>query len=245
MDRRGRRSGAGLYFITVDFAFGIGLEKTTTAVVQQQGGKVFGAVRHPLNTADFSSYLVKAQASGAKVIALADSGADTVNAIKGASEFGLADGGKQHVASLLTFISDVHGMGLAQAGGLMLTTPFYWDADDASRSFSKRFSDKTKKMPTMVQAGMYSAVTHYLQSVAATGTDDTATVMSKMKSTPINDFFAHNGHIRADGLAVHDMYLMQVKTPGESRRPWDYYKKISTVPASDAFSPEKPGACKM
>jgi branched-chain amino acid transport system substrate-binding protein len=240
-----KQGGDTWYFITVDFAFGIGLEKTTTAVVQQQGGKVLGAVRHPLNTADFSSYLVKAQASGAKIIALADSGADTVNAIKGASEFGLSNGGKQHVASLLTFISDVNSMGLAQAGGLMLTTPFYWDADDASRNFSKRFSETTKKMPTMVQAGMYSAVTHYLQSVAATNTDDTATVMAKMKSMPINDFFAHNGHIRADGLAVHDMYLMQVKNQNESRRPWDYYKKISTVPAAEAFSPEKPGACKM
>lgn len=240
-----KQGGDTWYFITVDFAFGIGLEKTTTAVVQQQGGKVLGAVRHPLNTADFSSYLVKAQASGAKVIALADSGTDTVNAIKGASEFGLSNGGQQHVASLLTFISDVHSMGLPQAGGLMLTTPFYWDADDASRNFSKHFFDKTRKMPTMVQAGMYSAVTHYLQSIAATGTDDTPTVMAKMKSTPINDFFSHNGRIRADGLAVHDMYLMQVKTPAESKRAWDYYKKISTVPAAEAFSSEKPGTCKM
>ncbi|MPW19256.1 ABC transporter substrate-binding protein [Paraburkholderia sp. CNPSo 3157] len=240
-----KQGGKSWYFITVDFAFGIGLEKTTTTVVEQQGGKVLGSVRHPLNTADFSSYLLKAQASGANVIALANSGTDTVNAIKGASEFGLSNGGKQHVTSLLTFITDVNSMGLDQAGGLVLTTPFYWDADDASRKFAKRFFDRTKRMPTMVQAGMYSAVTHYLQAIAATGTDDTATVMAKMKSTPINDFFSRNGHIRHDGLALHDMYLMQVKTTGESKGPWDYYKQITTVPASEAFSPEKPGACKM
>lgn len=232
-----QQGGNSWYFITVDFAFGLGLEKATSEVVEKSGAKVLGAVRHPLNTTDFSQYLLKAQASGAKVIGLANAGTDTINAIKGANEFGIATGGKQRVASLLTFITDVHSMGLEQAQGLILSTPFYWDSDDESRKFSKRFFEKTKRMPTMVQAGMYSAVRHYLQSIAASGTDDTKTVMAKMKSTPINDFFARNGHIRADGLHVHDMYLMQVKKPAESKGAWDYYRPVATVPAANAFSP--------
>jgi branched-chain amino acid transport system substrate-binding protein len=232
-----QQGGNSWYFITVDFAFGLGLEKATSEVVEKSGAKVLGSVRHPLNTTDFSQYLLKAQASGAKVIGLANAGTDTINAIKGSNEFGIATGGKQRVASLLTFITDVQSMGLEQAQGLILSTPFYWDNDDESRKFSKRFFEKTKRMPTMVQAGMYSAVRHYLQSIAASGTDDTKIVMAKMKSTPVNDFFARNGHIRADGLHVHDMYLMQVKKPAESKAPWDYYRRVATVSAANAFSP--------
>ncbi len=231
------------YFITVDFAFGHGLEKTTSDVVKAAGGTVLGAVRHPLNTTDFSSYLLRAQASGAKVIALANGGSDTSNAIKGASEFGIATGGKQRVASLLTFITDVHSMGLPQAQGIQLTEAFYWDANDESRKWARRYFEANKRMPSMVQAAMYSSTMHYLKSVQAGGTDDTATVMAKMKSTPVNDFFAKNGTIRADGLHVHDMYLMEVKKPADSKYPWDYYNVRATVPAAQAFSPMVPGAC--
>lgn len=231
------------YFITVDFAFGHGLEKTTADVVKAGGGTVLGSVRHPLNTSDFSSYLLRAQASGAKVIALANSGTDTTNAIKGANEFGLSTGGKQRVASLLTFISDVHAMGLAQAQGILLTEAFYWDANDDSRKWARRFFETNKRMPTMVHAAMYSAAVHYLQAVQASGTDDATATMAKMKATPVNDFFARNGRIRADGLHVHDMYLMDVKKPAESKYPWDYYNVKATVPGEQAFSPMVPGAC--
>jgi branched-chain amino acid transport system substrate-binding protein len=231
------------YFLTVDFAFGHGLEKTTSDVVKAAGGKVLGAVRHPLNAADFSSYIVQAQASGAQVIALANGGSDTVNAIKSANEFG-AGTGSQRVASLLTFITDVHSMGLAQAKDIMLTEAFYWDLNDETRKWSRRFFERNKRMPTMVQAGMYSATTHYLKALAAAGTDNATAAMAKMKSTPVNDFFAKNGKIRADGLHVHDMYLMQVKQPKESKYAWDYYKVKSVVPGSEAFSPMSP-ACSL
>lgn len=237
------QGGDTWYFITVDFAFGHGLEKATSDVVKAAGGKVVGAVRHPLNTTDFSSFLLQAQASGAKVIALANGGSDTINAIKGASEFKITNSGKQRVASLLTFITDVHAMGLNLAEGIMLTEAFYWNLNDETRAWSRRFFEKTKRMPTMVQAGMYSAATHYLKAVAASGTDDTAAVMAKMKATPVNDMFAKGGKIRADGLHVHDMYLMQVKKPSESKSPWDYYHVRATVPAAEAFSPMTPGAC--
>lgn len=231
------------YFITVDFAFGHGLEKTTEGVVKAEGGKVLGAVRHPQNTADFSSYLLRAQSSGAKVIALANGGTDTTNAIKGASEFGISTSGKQRVASLLTFISDVHSMGLPQAQGIQVTEAFYWDANEESRKWSRRFFEIHKRMPTMVQAGMYSAVTHYLKSIEASGTDDATKVMANMKATPVNDFFSKNGRIRVDGLHVHDMYLMDVKKPSESKYPWDYYHVKAMVPGDQAFSPMVAGAC--
>ncbi|MDT3677663.1 MAG: ABC transporter substrate-binding protein [Burkholderiaceae bacterium] len=233
------------YFITVDFAFGHGLEKATSEVVKEAGGKVLGSVRHPLNTTDFSSYLLQAQASGAKVIALANGGSDTINAIKGANEFGITTSGKQRVATLLTFITDVHAMGLQQAQGIVLTEAFYWDLNDATREWSRRFFEKTRRMPSMVQAGMYSATMHYLKAVAAAGTDDTAAVMKKMKATPVNDMFAKNGRIRADGLHLHDMYLMQVKKPSESKTPWDYYHVRATIPAEQAFSPMNPQTCKF
>lgn len=199
------------FFLTVDFAFGHGLEKTTSDVVKAAGGTVVGAVRHPLNTADFSSYILQAQNSKADIIALANGGSDTVNAIKTASEFGVS--GKQNVASLLTFITDVHSMGLKQAHGIVLTDAFYWDLNDETRAWSKRFFERVKKMPTMVQAGMYSATMHYLNAVKASNTDKASTVMAAMKATPVNDFFAKNGTIRPDGLHVRDMYLMQVKAP--------------------------------
>jgi branched-chain amino acid transport system substrate-binding protein len=233
------------FFITVDFAFGHGLEKATANVVTAGGGKVLGSVRHPLNTVDFAPYLLTAQASEAKVIALANGGNDTVNAIKEASEFGLTRSGSQRVASLLTFISDVHSMGLSQAQGLWLTEGFYWDTNDETRAFSKRFFEKIHRMPTMVQAGMYSAVMHYLKSVEAEASDDTAKVMAKMKATPVNDFFAKNGHIRPDGLHVHDMYSMQVKAPAESKYPWDYYIVRAVVPGTKAFSPSAPKNCPL
>jgi branched-chain amino acid transport system substrate-binding protein len=233
------------YFITVDFAFGHGLERTTTNVIKAAGGKVLGSVLHPLNTADFSSYVIQAQASHADVIALATGGTDMVNAIKTANEFGVSASGKQSVASLLTFITDVHSMGLKQAQGLVLTEAFYWDLNDETRAWSKRFFEKTNKMPSMVHAGMYSATMHYLNAIKAVDTDAASTVMAKMKSTPVNDFFVKGGKIRADGLHVHDMYLFQVKTPSESKRPWDYYKLLATVPGEKAFSPMAPGACKF
>lgn len=229
------------YFITVDFAFGHGLEKTTTAVVNAAGGKVLGAVRHPLNTADFSSYILQAQASGAQVIGLANGGTDTINAIKTATQFGVSP--KQSVASLLTFITDVHSLGLKQAQGIILTEAFYWDLNDETRAWSKRFFAKTGKMPSMVHAGMYSGVMHYLNAIKAADTDDAAPVMAKMKATPVNDFFVKNGRIREDGLHVHDMYLMQVKKPQDSKYPWDYYNVLATVPGEKAFSPMEPGAC--
>ncbi|MGE3993058.1 ABC transporter substrate-binding protein [Pseudorhodoplanes sp.] len=238
-----QQGGKTWYFITVDFAFGHGLEKITSDVVKAANGQVLGAVRHPLNTGDFSSYLLQAQNSGAQVIALANAGTDTINAIKAANEFGIMRSGKQKVASLLVFISDVHSMGLRQAQNIVLTETFYWDLNDETRAWSKRFFEKTKKMPTMVQAGMYSAAMHYLKSIQAAGTDATEPVMNKMKSTPINDFFVKNGRIRPDGLHVHEMHLFQVKTPQESKAPWDYYKHLATIPPDQAFSPMDTAAC--
>ena len=237
------QGGDTWFFITVDFAFGHGLEKSTSEVVKAAGGKVLGSVRHPLNAPDFASFMVQAKNSGAKVIALANGGTDMVNAIKSANEFGLT-GGTQRVASLLTFITDVHSMGLAQAKGIMLTEAFYWDLNEETRKWGKRFFERTKKMPSMVQAGMYSATMHYLKSLAATGTDAAPAAMAHMKATPINDFFVKNGKIRPDGLHVHDMYLMQVKQPSESKYPWDYYNVKATVPADKAFSPPS-SACNL
>ena len=238
-----KQGGKTWYFVTVDFAFGHGLEKIVSDVVKASGGQVLGAIRHPLNAGDFSSYLLQAQSSGAQIIALANAGTDTINAIKAANEFGIMRTGKQKVATLLVFITDVNSMGLRQAQNIMLTETFYWDLNDETRKWSKRFFDKTKRMPSMVQAGIYSATMHYLEAIKATGTDDAMTVMAKMKATPINDFYVKSGRIRPDGLHVHDMYLFQVKQPTESRYPWDYYKLIATIPAEQAFSPMEPGAC--
>ena len=231
------------FFITVDYAFGYSLEADASAAVKAAGGKVLGSVRHPLNTSDFSSYLLQAQASGAKVVALADSGGDMINATKQANEFGITK--NQSLASMLVFITDVHSMELKVAQGLRLVTAFYWDRDDETRAWSKRFFERQHAMPTQTQASTYSAVRHYLKSVEAAGTDEAKAVMAKMREIPVNDFFAHNGHLREDGRLVHDMYFAQVKTPAESTKPWDYYKILATIPGDQAFRPMSEGGCPL
>jgi branched-chain amino acid transport system substrate-binding protein len=231
-----KQGGNTWYFLTADYVFGKSLEEDTANVVKGAGGKVMGFSRHPSpGTTDFSSYLLQAQASGAKIIGLANAGADTINAIKQANEFGITK--KQNLAGLLVFISDINSLGLPTAKGMYLTTAFYWDRDDASRKWSKRFFDKMKKMPTMVQAGVYSAVTHYLKAIQAAGTDNADAVSAKMRELPVNDFFATNGRVGPDGLHRHDMYLVQVKTPEESKYPWDYYRIAKVIPAAEAFPP--------
>jgi branched-chain amino acid transport system substrate-binding protein len=228
-----KQGGDSWFFVTADYVFGKSLEDDTSKVVKAAGGKVLGAARHPSpGTTDFSSYLLQAQASGAKIIGLANAGADTVNCIKQAEEFGITP--KQSLAGLLVFISDVHSLGLKAARGLYLTTAFYWDRDDASRKFAQRFFERHKKMPTMVHAGVYSAVMHYLQAVKAAGTDDADAVAKKMKDTPVNDFFG-KGKVGPDGLFRHDMYLARVKSPEQSKKPWDYYDIVKTIPAAEAF----------
>ncbi|MBR0564985.1 ABC transporter substrate-binding protein [Azoarcus sp. L1K30] len=238
-----KQGGKTWFFLTADYAFGQALEKDSSAVVVANGGKVLGSVRHPFPASDFSSFLLQAQASGAQIIGLANAGADTTNAIKQASEFGITP--KQSLAGLLMFITDVHSLGLKSTQGMYLTTGFYWDLNDATRAWSKRFFDKQKRMPSMVQAGQYSSVLHYLRAVKAAGTDDTAKVMAQMKKTPINDFFAKNGKIRDDGRMIHDMYLVQVKKPEESKYPWDYYHVRQTIPAAEAFQPLSESRCPL
>ena len=233
------------FFLTADYTFGTTLEKDATDVITANNGKVLGSIRHPLNASDFSSFLLRAQASGAKVVGLANAGGDTINAIKGAREFKLTADGKQRLAGLLVYINDIHTLGLEAAQGMLLTTGFYWDRNDASRKFSRRYFEKMKKMPNMSQAGTYSAVMHYLQAIQAAGTDETGAVMAKMKALPINDFYATNGRIRADGRMVHDMYLYEVKKPSESTYPWDYYKPIATIPADKAFQPLATSSCPL
>jgi branched-chain amino acid transport system substrate-binding protein len=232
------------FFITADYAFGHDLEQNTAAVVKASGGRVLGEVRVPINTSDFSSALLQAQASKAKAVGLANAGADTTNAIKQAAEFGLVRGG-QKLAGLLIFINDVNTLGLPTAQGMLLTNAFYWDRNDESRAWSRRYFQRMNRMPNMVQAGIYSATTHYLAAVAAAGADDTNAVMEKMRATPINDFFAKDGKIRADGRMVHDMYLYEVKKPDESKEPWDYYKLVATIPADQAFLPLSESKCPL
>ncbi|MCX7168678.1 MAG: ABC transporter substrate-binding protein [Rhodocyclales bacterium] len=229
------------FFLTADYAFGHSLEKDATAVIQANGGKVLGGVRHPLNASDFSSFLLQAQASKAKVVALANAGGDTINSIKAANEFGLTK--NQSVVGLLTTIIDIHAVGLQATQGMMFTEGFYWNLNNETRDWSRRFFSKHKKMPSMLHAGTYSAITTYLKAVQATGTDDTATVMKKMHETPINDAFAKGGKIRADGRMVHDMYLVEVKKPGESKEPWDYYNVKKVIPADEAFQPMALSRC--
>jgi len=241
MVERGEKSW---FFITADYAFGHALERDTAEVVKAHGGKVLGAVRVPLNTADFSSFVLQAQASKAQVIGLANAGGDTQNAIKQASEFGLTQGG-QKLLALLFQITDTHSLGLKVAGGMTLTEGFYWDIDDETRAFSKRFLEKAGHMPTMIQAGVYSSIMHYLKAIEATKSDEAKTVIAKMKATPIHDFFARNGHIREDGRMVHDMYLVQVKTPAESKGEWDVYKILATVPGDQAYRPMDQGGCPL
>ena len=240
-----KNGGDTWYFLTADWAFGNALQQSASEVVKEAGGKVLGAAKHPSNASDFSSFVLQAQNSGAKVIGLANSGGDTVNAIKTAQEFGLMSSGKQKMAALLMFINDVHAIGLQGAQGLLLSEAFYWDLNDQTRTWSRRYFAKTKRMPNMIQAGAYSSTMHYLQAIQATGTDDTAAVMAKMKATPINDFFAKNGRIRADGRMVHDMYLFEVKKPAESKGPWDYYKLVGTVAADQAFMPISKSSCPL
>jgi branched-chain amino acid transport system substrate-binding protein len=232
------------YFLTADYAFGQDLEKDTTNVVLKSGGKVLGSVRHPLNTSDFSSYLLQAQSSKAKVIGLANAGGDTINAIKQAAEFGLTKGG-QKLSPLLAFVTDIDSVGLETAQGLLLSEAFYWDLNDDTRAFSKRFMERVKRVPTAAQAGVYSSVTHYLKAVKAAGTTDAAAVIKVMKETPINDMFAKNGRIREDGRMVHDMYLFEVKKPSESRGRWDDYKLLATVPGNEAFQSLEASRCPL
>jgi branched-chain amino acid transport system substrate-binding protein len=232
------------FFITVDYSLGHSLEADATAAVVASGGKVLGSARHPLNTSDFSAYLLQAQASGAKVIALANAGGDMTNAIKQANEFGLTSNG-QTVVSLLTFITDVNSVGLKAAQGLTFVTAFYWDRDDESRAWSNRFFKLHKRMPTMAQAAMYSAVRHYLRAIEASRTDEAKAVMAKMRDIPVTDFYAKNGKVREDGRMVHDMYFVQVKKPEESTGPWDYYKILSTIPGDQAFRPLDEGGCPL
>jgi branched-chain amino acid transport system substrate-binding protein len=232
------------FFLTADYAFGQDLEKDTTNVVLKNGGKVLGSVRHPLNTSDFSSYLLQAQSSKAKVIGLANAGGDTINAIKQAAEFGLMKGG-QKLSPLLAFVTDIDSVGLETTQGLLLAEAFYWDLNDDTRAFSKRFMERVKRVPTSAQAGVYSSVTHYLKAVKAAGTTDSAAVMKIMKDTPINDVFAKNGRIREDGRMVHDMYLFEVKKPSESKGRWDDYKLLATIPGNEAFQSLELSRCPL
>src|ERR1700744_5241831 len=232
------------FFITADYAFGHDLEKDTAAVVQKMGGKVLGDVRHPLNSSDFSSFLLQAQASKAKVIGLANAGGDTINTIKQAAEFGIMKGG-QKISPLLAFVTDIDGVGLETAQGLPLSEALYLDMNDETRAFSKRFMDRFGRPPGGAQAGVYSSVMHYLKAVKAAGTTDAAAVMKIMKETPINDMFAKNGKIREDGRMVHDMYLFEVKKPSESKGRWDDYKLLATIPGDEAFQPLSESRCPL
>jgi branched-chain amino acid transport system substrate-binding protein len=232
------------FFVTADYAFGMALERDAANVVKESGGKVLGDVRHPLNSSDFSSFLLQAQASKAKVVALANAGGDTTNALKQASEFGLTTGGQKLIALLLE-ITDAHALGVKETQGLIVTDAFYWDMNDETRAFSKRFMDKVGHMPSMIQAGLYSATMHYLKAIEAIGTDEAPKVMAQMRATPVNDFFAKNGKIRIDGRMVHDMYLFEVKKPQESKGEWDLYKLIATVPGDEAFRPLDKGGCPL
>ena len=239
-----KAGGDTWFFVTADYAFGHALERDTTAVVEKNGGKVLGSVKVPLNNADFSSFLLQAQSSKAKIIGLANAGGDTQNSIKQAAEFGIVQGG-QKLAGLLVFIADVHSLGLQTAQGLQLTESFYWDQDDQTRAWSKKFFDKFHKEPTMIHAGVYSAVTHYLESVKATGSVDGPTVVKDLKAKPVNDFVIRNGHFQDDGMLVHDMYLYEVKKPSESKGEWDLYKLIATIPGAEAYKRPNGNECPM
>jgi branched-chain amino acid transport system substrate-binding protein len=240
-----KTGGDSWFFVTADYAFGLALERDTEAVVLKNGGKVLGKVRHPLNSQDFSSFLLQAQASKAKVIGLANAGGDTTNAIKQAAEFGITARG-QSLAGMLVFLSDIHGLGLDKAQGLIFTETFYWDLNDQTRAFAKRFAAQNKgKYPTMVQAGVYASTLHYLKAVEAAKTDDGTKVVAKMKELPTDDALFGKGRIRADGRALHPAYLVEVKKPAESKGPYDYYKVRATIPMDQAFRPEKDGGCSL
>ncbi len=237
--------GKQWYFLTADYSGGYDIVKATTQAISTVGGKVIGETRHPLNGSDFSSAVVQAQASKADVIGLANFGNDLVNSIKAAREFGITPESRQKLASLLMYINDVHSVGLRTAQGMLLSEAFYWDMNDETRAFSKKYFAKVNAMPNMSQMGAYSSLKHYLKAVEAAGSTDAKAVMAKMREMPINDVFTKNGRLREDGMMVHDMYLFQVKSPQESKAPWDYYKVISTVPADKAFLPLSESACPL
>lgn len=244
--RAGVRSGGKKwYFITADYSGGHDIVKAATEALTSEGGEVVGSVLHPLGSSDFSSLILQAQTSQADTIGLASFGNDLVNVIKTAREFGMEPGGSQKLASLLMYVNDVHAVGLETAQGMMLAEGFYWDMNDETRAFSKRYFEEVKAMPNMSQAGTYSSVLHYLKAVEAAGTTETHAVMKKMKEIPVNDFYAKNGKIREDGRMVHDMYLFQVKTPEESKYPWDYFKLVGTVKGDEAFQPLSKSTCPL
>jgi branched-chain amino acid transport system substrate-binding protein len=240
-----KRGGDTWYFLTADYAFGHALERDTSAVVTKSGGKVLGSSRHPLSATDFSSFLLSAQSSKAKVIGLANAGGDTINSIKAAADFGIVSGG-QSLAGLLIFVADIKALGLQTAQGLVLSESFYWDLNDDTRAFSKRFAERNGgKMPTMVHAGVYAGALHYLKAVEALKDKDSAKVMAKMKEMPTDDPLFGKGQIRADGRKIHPMYLFEVKKPSESKGEWDLYKLVSTIPADQAFRPLNEGGCPL
>ena len=234
--------GDSWFLLTADYAFGHALEADVTSVVEANGGEIVGGVRHPFPTSDFSSYILQAQGSGAKIVGLANAGADTVNAITTASQFGLTQSGQQ-LAGLLIFLNDVHALGLEATQGLLLTTGWYWDMNEDSREFAQRYFDRVGSMPNMSQAANYSSTMHYLRAIEEAGTDDPDAVSEAMRSMPINDFFATDGYVREDGRMMHDMYLWQVKSPDESEGEWDYLTAVSTIPAEDAFRPLDQSTC--
>lgn len=239
-----KAGGDSWFFLTADYAFGYSLEENTTKTVEAAGGKVLGSVRHPLNNNDYSAFLLQAQASGAKVIGLASAGLDTQNAIKQAAEFGITQGG-QSLAGLLLFITDIHGLGLDTAQGLYLTEGFYWDRDDQSREFGKRFMDRTGGMPSMVHASVYSAVTQYLKAIDAAGGDDATAVAAKLKEMPVDDVFGRGAKVAANGRLMNTQYLMQVKTPDESKYDWDYYKIVAEIPGEQAYMDPAQSGCPL
>jgi branched-chain amino acid transport system substrate-binding protein len=239
-----QNGGDTWFFIAADFAVGAALMADTERVIKANGGRVVGAVRHPINSADFSSYILQAQASKAKIIGLATAGGDMINIVKQSAEYKVGEGG-QRLAGLLVFIADIHSLGLQTAQGLLLTSAFYWDLTDQTRAWSKKFATRYPKVPTMIHAGTYGAVTHYLQAIAAAGSDEAKAVVAKMKEMPVDDFMTKHGVIRADGRLVRDMYLFQVKAPSESRGGFDYYKLVTTIPGDKAFRPLGEGGCKL
>jgi branched-chain amino acid transport system substrate-binding protein len=239
-----QEGGNKWFILAADYAFGHAMEADVERTVTAAGGQVVGKARHPLASSDFSSYILQAQSSGANVIGLANAAADTVNAITTAKQFGLTDSG-QNLAGLMVFINDIHALGLEATQGLQLTTGWYWDQDEKSRAWAHRFYERTKRMPTMVQAGIYSSTRHYLQAIKDAGTDEAQAVRRQMMATPVNDMFTSNGKIREDGRMVYDMYLAQVKKPAESEGEWDLYKIVRTIPADEAFRPLAESKCKL
>jgi branched-chain amino acid transport system substrate-binding protein len=239
-----KQGGDSWYFLTADYAFGYSLEEQTANFVKAQGGQVVGAVRHPLATTDYSSFLLQAQSSGAKVIGLANAGLDTANSIKQAAEFGIVAGG-QRLAALLFTLAEVHGLGLEAAQGLTLTEGFYWDRDDESRAFARKFMDRTGRMPNMVHAGTYSAVTQYLKAIDKAGTDETEAVSKLLHEMPVDDVFGRGGKVGPNGRMIHDMYLLEVKKPAESKQEWDYFKVLATIPGDEAYIKPAESGCPL